>query len=90
MWTLAWWWMLAVLPLPWLVRRFWRPQALERDGAAAEQLHLVAGSPEQHAQHLSQAGFVVADEDACTHQAKPVFCGPLSFGGFTASAWMLS
>ena len=28
MWTLAWWWMLAALPLPWLVRSnsrwFWR------------------------------------------------------------------
>ncbi len=29
MWTLAWWWMLAALPLPWLVRRYARPDPLE-------------------------------------------------------------
>ena len=33
MWTLAWWWMLAALPLPWLVRRWWRPEPLDRDAA---------------------------------------------------------
>jgi len=33
MWTLAWWWMLAALPLPWLVRRAWRPESLDRDAA---------------------------------------------------------
>jgi Ca-activated chloride channel family protein len=33
MWTLTWWWMLAALPLPWLVRRFTRPEALDRDAA---------------------------------------------------------
>jgi Ca-activated chloride channel family protein len=31
--TLAWWWMLAALPLPWLVRRFVRPEPLDRDAA---------------------------------------------------------
>lgn len=33
MWTLAWWWMLLALPLPWLVRRFMRPEPLEDDAA---------------------------------------------------------
>jgi Ca-activated chloride channel family protein len=33
MWTLAWWWMLLLLPLPWLVRRFVRPEPLDRDAA---------------------------------------------------------
>lgn len=31
--TFAWWWMLLVLPLPWLVRRFTRPEPLENDPA---------------------------------------------------------
>jgi len=33
MWTLAWWWMLLALPLPWLVRRFVPPESLDRDAA---------------------------------------------------------
>jgi Ca-activated chloride channel family protein len=33
MWTLAWWWMLAALPLPWLVRAFVPAEALDRDAA---------------------------------------------------------
>jgi Ca-activated chloride channel family protein len=33
MWTLAWWWVLVALPLPWLVRRLLRSDALERDAA---------------------------------------------------------
>jgi Ca-activated chloride channel family protein len=33
MWTLAWWWMLAALPLPWLVRRFSRSEILDRSAA---------------------------------------------------------
>jgi Ca-activated chloride channel family protein len=33
MWTLAWWWMLAALPLPWLVRRFVRTEVLDRSAA---------------------------------------------------------
>ena len=33
MWTLAWWWMLAALPLPWLVRRVVRAEPLDRDAA---------------------------------------------------------
>jgi Ca-activated chloride channel family protein len=33
MWTLAWWWALLALPLPWLVRRFLAPEALDRDAA---------------------------------------------------------
>ena len=33
MFTLAWWWMLAVLPLPWLVRRLLPADALDRDAA---------------------------------------------------------
>jgi Ca-activated chloride channel family protein len=31
--TLAWWWMLAALPLPWLVRAFVPPEPLDRDAA---------------------------------------------------------
>src|SRR5690606_27519083 len=33
MWTLAWWWMLFLLPLPWLVRRALPPASVERDAA---------------------------------------------------------
>ena len=33
MWTLAWWWMLAALPLPWLVRVFVPAEPLDRDAA---------------------------------------------------------
>jgi Ca-activated chloride channel homolog len=33
MWTFAWWWVLLALPLPWLVRRFLRGDALDRDAA---------------------------------------------------------
>ena len=33
MWTLAWWWMLLALPLPWLVRRFLPAEPLDRDAA---------------------------------------------------------
>jgi len=40
MWALAWWWMLALLPLPWLVRRFLPAQPLDT-GAA---LKVPAGS----------------------------------------------
>jgi Ca-activated chloride channel family protein len=33
MWTLAWWWMLFALPLPWLVRSLAPPEPLDRDAA---------------------------------------------------------
>jgi Ca-activated chloride channel family protein len=33
MWTLAWWWMLAALPLPWLLRRLVRADLLDRSAA---------------------------------------------------------
>lgn len=33
MWTLAWWWMLAALPLPWLVRKLLPAEPLDRDAA---------------------------------------------------------
>jgi len=33
MWTFAWWWMLFVLPAPWLVRRVLPPASVERDAA---------------------------------------------------------
>ena len=33
MWSLAWWWMLAALPLPWLIRRFMPSQVLDNDAA---------------------------------------------------------
>jgi len=41
MWSLAFWWVLLVLPLPWLLRRALQPERLER-GAA---LNVPAGSP---------------------------------------------
>jgi Ca-activated chloride channel homolog len=40
MWTLAWWWMLALLPLPWLARRFLPAQPLDTSAA----LKVPAGS----------------------------------------------
>jgi Ca-activated chloride channel family protein len=33
MWTLAWWWMLAALPLPWVMRRFVQGELLDRSAA---------------------------------------------------------
>jgi Ca-activated chloride channel family protein len=33
MWTLAWWWVLAALPAPWLVRRWLEAQPLDREAA---------------------------------------------------------
>jgi Ca-activated chloride channel family protein len=33
MWTLAWWWMLFLLPVPWLLRRAFSSEALERGAA---------------------------------------------------------
>lgn len=33
MWQLAWWWMLLILPLPWLVRRWSTPDPVDRDAA---------------------------------------------------------
>src|SRR5690606_16744929 len=33
MWTLAWWWALFALPLPWLVRRFVPAEPLDREAA---------------------------------------------------------
>jgi Ca-activated chloride channel family protein len=33
MWTLAWWWVLAALPLPWLVRKLLPGDPLDRDAA---------------------------------------------------------
>ena len=41
MWALAWWWMLLLLPLPWLVRRVLPPASVERDAA----LVVPTGSP---------------------------------------------
>jgi len=33
MWSLAWWWMAALLPAPWLARRLLRPEPLEMSAA---------------------------------------------------------
>src|SRR5687768_12221996 len=33
MWTFAWWWMLAALPIPWILRRFVPAEPLDRDAA---------------------------------------------------------
>jgi Ca-activated chloride channel homolog len=41
MWTFAWWWMLAALPLPWLVRRFAPAEPLDNSAA----LKVPASSP---------------------------------------------
>jgi Ca-activated chloride channel family protein len=35
MWTLNWWWLLLLLPLPWLLRRAAKPEPLERGAALA-------------------------------------------------------
>lgn len=48
MWSLAWWWMLFLLPAPWLVRRFVRAKPLDDDSALkvpqAERFAELAGS----------------------------------------------
>jgi Ca-activated chloride channel homolog len=48
MWTLAWWWMLFALPLPWLVRKLLDPEPLDRDVALkvppAEEFQLLAAA----------------------------------------------
>ncbi len=33
MWQLAWWWMLLLVPLPWLVRRYATPEYMDKDAA---------------------------------------------------------
>ncbi len=33
MWQLAWWWILLALPIPWFVRRWSRPDPIDRDAA---------------------------------------------------------
>jgi Ca-activated chloride channel family protein len=33
MWQLAWWWILLLLPVPWLVRRYLSPEHMEKDAA---------------------------------------------------------
>jgi len=33
MWTLAWWWALLLFPVPWLVRRWLKPDAIDNDAA---------------------------------------------------------
>jgi hypothetical protein len=50
-----------------------------RDGAlhAIHQLDFVTGASHQDAQHLAQTGLVVANQDACAHQAKPARGGAL-------------
>ncbi|HEY5623210.1 MAG TPA: VWA domain-containing protein [Gammaproteobacteria bacterium] len=49
MWQLAWWWMLVLAPLPWIVRRFASPAYMDKDAAlcvpvAAEFENLLGGS----------------------------------------------
>jgi len=49
MWHLSWWWMLILIPLPWIVRRFASPEYMDKDAAlrvpvAAEFENLLGGS----------------------------------------------
>jgi Ca-activated chloride channel family protein len=53
MWTLAWPWMLLALPVPWLVRRYAKPVAADRDAA-------LNVPPESELGGLSAAGAVVS------------------------------
>lgn len=80
MWTLAWWWMLAVLPLPWLVRRFWQPQALERDAAlkvpaATEFVELDRGRPALDPRRFRLVVLALVWALAVLAAARPQFVG---------------
>ena len=51
MWTFAWWWVLAALPLPWLMRRFASAEPIEMSPALK--------APDGHALAALRAGTVV-------------------------------
>jgi Ca-activated chloride channel family protein len=80
MWTLAWWWVLVALPLPWLVRRYVRPEAIDRDAAlkvpfAAEFNDLVGLGTPLAARRIRLAILTAAWLLAVLAAARPQFVG---------------
>jgi len=80
MWTLAWWGMLAALPLPWLVRLIMRAEPLDRDAAlrapvAAEFADLAGLRAPQAAQRWRLVALTVVWALAVVAAARPQFVG---------------
>src|SRR5262245_39885917 len=80
MFTFAWWWMLAVLPLPWLVRRFIPAEPLDRDAAlkapvAAEFADLMGIRAPEAARLWRLAALAVVWILAVLAAARPQFVG---------------
>jgi Ca-activated chloride channel family protein len=80
MWTLAWWWMLALLPLPWVVRRVVRAEPLDRDAAlkapvAAEFAELTGLRAPHSVQRLGLAALAAVWVLAVLAAARPQFVG---------------
>jgi len=80
MWTFAWWWMFAALPLPWLVRRFVRAEQLDRDAAlkapvAAEFTDLVSVRAPDALRRLRLAALTAVWVLAVVAAARPQFVG---------------
>ncbi len=80
MWTFAWWWLLAALPVPWLVRRFWPPQTIEHDvalrvPAAAEFAELEHGGRGVGPRRWRLAALSIVWTLAVLAAARPQFVG---------------
>jgi Ca-activated chloride channel homolog len=80
MWTLAWWWVLIALPLPWLVRRYLRPEPIDRDAAlkvpfAAEFNDLAGFRAPSAARRIRLAILTAAWLLAVLAAARPQFVG---------------
>ena len=79
MWTLTWWWMLAALPLPWLVRRFTRAEALDRDAALkvpfGSEFSDLAGLRTPKSAHARLAALIAIWVLAVLAAARPQFIG---------------
>ena len=80
MWTLAWWWMLALLPLPWTVRRFVPAEPLDRDAAlkapvASEFADLMGIRAPDAARRLRLAVLAAVWALAVLAAARPQFVG---------------
>ncbi len=80
MWTLAWWWMLFALPLPWLVRRLVPAEAVERDAAlkvpvAAEFADLAGQRAPDPAKRWRLAALCAVWVLAVVAAARPQFVG---------------
>jgi Ca-activated chloride channel family protein len=80
MWTLAWWWMLFALPLPWLVRRFMPAEPLDRHAAlrvpvAAEFTGLAGLKAPAAAHRLRLAALSAVWVLAVLAAARPQFVG---------------